>query len=97
MLKNIIKNVTLSGNSVVTVTEDDIARNITMKNFECKINSDNPEKPIEFSNFFVSEEAKSLYIDHKDEVRKDIADFEDAAFELQKKMIAEKQTDTAEE
>lgn len=91
MLNNIVKNVTLTGNSVVTVTEEDVSRNVTIKGFECKINSENPAKPIEFSNFFISEEAKGLYMEHKDEVRKDIADFEDTAFELQKKMIAEKQ------
>lgn len=97
MLKNVVKSVTLKGNSVVTVTDGDSTREVAVKGFECRIDSENPAKPIEFSNFFSNEEAKLLYIDHKDEVRKDISDFEDAGFELRKKMIAEKQAEIAEE
>lgn len=96
MLKNMVKSVTLKGNSVVTVTDGESTREVMVKTFSCNIDSENSENPIEFTNFFSSEEAKLLYIDHKDEVRKDISDFEDAAFELRKAMIAEKQAETAE-
>lgn len=89
MLKNQKKNITLTANSVVSVVEGEITREVIVEGYSCTIDSENPDK-MNVSKYFQSDEGRSLYKEHRAACRADYAAFEDAAYELQDELIAEK-------
>ncbi len=89
MLKNQKKNITLTANSVMSVTEGDITREVVVEGYSCTIDSQNPEN-MNVSKYFQSEESKALYKTNRATCRADYAEFEDAAYKLQDELIAER-------
>lgn len=93
MLKNQIRKITLTANSVVTVTDGGSTKEVAVEGYTCSIDSNNPEK-MNVSKYYVNEEAKELYKANRSICRADYAAFEDAAYALQDEMIAGKATGT---
>lgn len=89
MLKEQAKKITLTGKSVITVTDGDDTRDIAVEGYTCTIDSGKPEN-MNVSRYFASNEGRELYKDNRSECRADYAAFEDAAYALQDEMIAEK-------
>lgn len=90
MLKNQVRKITLTANSVVTVVDGETTREVSVEGYTCNIDSDNPEK-MSVSKYYINEESKELYKLNRAVCRADYAEFEDAAYALQDELIAEKQ------
>lgn len=88
MLKTTTKQITLKGQSVVTVADGDTIKEVVVKNFTCTIDSSSPEN-MTISDFYQGTEGKALYKEHRVECRADEAEFEDSAYALQDQLIAE--------
>lgn len=76
------KSITLTGTSMIDGAQ--------AEGYSATINSDNPED-MTLSSWQVD---KNLYKANRTKCRQDAADFEDAAYELQDRLIAEKTTVT---
>lgn len=87
MLNNQKKSITLTAESVITVTEGDTTRQVSVEGYSCTISSENPED-IRISRYQMGTEGKKLYKEHREQCRADYAAFEDAAYVLQDEMIA---------
>lgn len=79
---NMKKSITLTGESMIDGAQ--------AEGYSATINSDNPED-MTLSSWQVD---KNLYKANRTKCRQDAADFEDAAYELQDRLIAEKTTVT---
>lgn len=88
MLKNESKKITISAQSVVTVIEDGISKEVAVKGFTATVDSANPEN-MSISEYYQGTNGKDLYKEHRSECRVDKAEFEDAVYALQDQMIAE--------
>lgn len=91
MLKNQKKNITLTANSVISLSEGDTPREVIVEGYSCTIDGQNPGN-MNVSKYFQSDEGKALYKDNRSTCRADYAAFEDACYELQDEMIAELET-----
>lgn len=89
MLQNTKKNITLTAESVISVTEGDTAKQVSVEGYSCSIDSGNPDD-IRISRWFQGTEAKKVYKERRGECHADYAAFENAAYALQDGMIAEK-------
>lgn len=87
MLNNQKKSITLTAESVITVTEGDTTRQVSVEGYSCTISSENPED-IRISRYQMGTEGKKLYKEHREQCHADYAAFEDAAYVLQDEMIA---------
>ena len=87
MLNNQKKNITLTAESVITVTEGDTARQVSVEGYSCTISSENPED-IRISRYPQGTEGKKLYKEHREQCHADYAAFEDAAYRIQDSMLA---------
>ena len=87
MLNNQKKSITLTAESVITVTEGDTTKQVSVEGYSCTISSENPED-IRISRYQMGTEGKKLYKEHREQCRADYAAFEDAAYVLQDEMIA---------
>lgn len=96
MLKNVNKKITFTGSCVVTTTDGDTTKEVTMKNFSCTIDSEDPTN-MSINSIFQGTSAKDLYKDHRAEYYEDLMAFEDQAFALQDALIAEKEAASTEE
>lgn len=86
MLKNFKKNITLSGQSVITVTEaDGTTKEVVAETYNATINSEDPEN----MNLSSYQNNKALCKANRTQCRKDEAEFEDACYAIQDEMIAE--------
>lgn len=87
MLNNQKKSITLTAESVITVTEGDTTKQVSVEGYRCTISSENPED-IRISRYPQGTDGKKLYKEHREQCRADYAAFEDAAYVLQDEMIA---------
>ncbi|MFR8171215.1 MAG: hypothetical protein ACLU9Q_10390 [Marvinbryantia sp.] len=87
MLNNQKKSITLTAESVITVTEGDTTKQVSVEGYRCTISSENPED-ISISRYPQGTDGKKLYKEHREQCRADYAAFEDAAYVLQDEMIA---------
>lgn len=90
MLKNQVRKITLTSNSIITLVEGDSTREVSVEGYTCSIDSDNPEK-MSVSKYFVNKEAEELYVSNRATCRADYAAFTESAYALQDELIAEKQ------
>lgn len=88
MLKNQKKEIKITGQSVVTVTDGESTRDVKLEEYSCTINSENPND-FRISRVPNGSDYKTYYKDNRDECHEDYKAFEDAAFALQDQMIAE--------
>lgn len=95
MLSNKKKNITLTAQSVVTVTDGDSTKEVAIEGYSCTINSANPEE-MTTSKYFINNEAKELYADYRSECRADYREFQNEAFALQDEIFAEVEAAEAE-
>lgn len=89
MLTNEKRSITFTATSSVEVAEGDSTKEVAVEGYSCTIDSDNPGK-MNVSKYYMSEEAKAVYKEHRAQCRADYAAFEDAAYAIQDEMIAEK-------
>lgn len=94
MLNNKKKSITLTAESVITVTEGDTTRQVSVEGYSCTISSENPED-IRISRYQMSTEGKKLYKEYREQCHADYAAFEDAAYQIQDSMLASAGSDTA--
>lgn len=94
MLNNQKKSITLTAESVITVTEGDTTRQVSVEGYSCTISSENPED-IRISRYQMGTEGKKLYKEHREQCHADYAAFEDAAYKIQDSMLASAGSDTA--
>ena len=94
MLNNQKKSITLTAESVLTVTEGDTTRQVSVEGYSCTISSENPED-IRISRYQMGTEGKKLYKEHREQCHADYAAFEDAAYQIQDSMLASAGSDTA--
>nr|WP_296906320.1 hypothetical protein [uncultured Marvinbryantia sp.] len=94
MLNNQKKSITLTAESVITVTEGDTTRQVSVEGYSCTISSENPED-IRISRYQMGTEGKKLYKEHREQCHADYAAFEDAAYQIQDSMLASAGSDTA--
>lgn len=87
MLNNQKKSITLTAESVVTVTEGDTTKQVSVEGYSCTINSGNPED-MNISRYPMGAEGKKLYKEHREECRADYAAFEETAYQIQDSMLA---------
>ena len=87
MLKNESKKITISAQSVVTVIEDGVSKEVAVKGFTATIDSANPEN-MSINEYYQGTNGKDLYKEHRSECRADEAAFEDMVYDLQDEMIA---------
>lgn len=86
MLKNFKQNITLTGQSVITVTaEDGSTKDVVAESYTATINSADPVN----MNLSSYQNDKAVYKANRAQCRKDEADFEDACYAIQDEMIAE--------
>lgn len=78
---NIKRSITLKGESIID--------GVKVEGYSASIDGENPEG-LTFGKWFTSEEAKAIYKANRTQCRKDVAEFEDAAYALQDEMLAEK-------
>ncbi len=81
MLADYKKEVTITANSTINGEK--------AEGYQAKIDSNNPED-IKISSW---QQDKKLYKTNREQCRKDAAEFEDAAYAVQDKMIAEKEAE----
>lgn len=74
-----IKTVTLNGSSMVG--------GAVLQGYQAQIDSVNPDNIVQMTNWISDQKA---YREHRAECRRDAAAFEDAVYELQDQMVAEK-------
>lgn len=85
-LENFKKSITLTGQSVITVTEEDgTTKKVVAETYNATINSADPEN----MNLSSYQNDKALCKQYRTQCRKDEADFEDACYAIQDEMIAE--------
>ena len=94
MLNNQKKSITLTAESVITVTEGDTTKQVSVEGYSCTISSENPEN-IRISRYPMGTEGKKLYKEHREQCHADYAAFEDAAYQIQDSMLASAGSDTA--
>lgn len=91
MLKNFKQNITLTGQSVITVTaEDGTTNEVVAETFNATINSADPEN-MTLSSY---QNDKAVYKANRTQCRRDEAEFEDACYAIQDEMIAELEATT---
>lgn len=85
-LENFKKSITLTGQSVITVTaEDGTTKNVVAETYNATINSADPNN----MNLNSYQNDKSICKKYRSQCRKDEADFEDTCYAIQDEMIAE--------
>lgn len=94
MLNNQKKSITLTAESVITVTEGDTTKQVSVEGYRCTISSENPED-ISISRYPQGTDGKKLYKEHREQCHADYAAFEDAAYKIQDSMLASAGSDTA--
>lgn len=87
MLTNKRKNITINAQSVVTTTVDDQKKELTIEAYTCTIDSENPEN-MSLSKYYVNDEGRAAYADHRTECRKDWSAFQQEAQALQDELFA---------
>ena len=92
MLKNPGKKITITGQSVITIKEGDINKELAVERYSCSIDSDHPENMI-VSKFFPTVEAREAYPSYRAECRADYEAFQKKAYELQDTMFIEQGTE----
>lgn len=86
MLKNFKKNITLTGQSVITVTnEDGTTKEVVVETYNASINSADPVN----MNLSSYQNDKVLYKANRAQCRADEAEFEDACYAIQDEILAE--------
>lgn len=85
MLANFRKNITITGQSIVEVTEGEVTKQIVAEGYSATINSDKPED----MNISSWQQDKAVYKANRTQCRKDQAEFEDAVYAIQDELIAE--------
>lgn len=86
MLKNFKQNITLTGQSVITVTnEDGTTKDVVAESYTATINSADPAN----MNLSSYQNDKVIYKTYRSQCRADEAEFEDACYAIQDEMIAE--------
>lgn len=96
MLKNVTQSITITGESVIDVTEGNAVKHVTTETYTCRISSDNPED-IRISRSTLGAESKRVYKEHREECREDYAAFEDMVYSIQDEMLANTATTNLEE
>lgn len=77
----------------ITITGTSTINGVIAEGYTAKIDSDNPEN-INFSSY---QQDKAVYKANRTQCRADSAEFEDACYEIQDEMIAEKAAEESEE
>lgn len=85
MLANFKKNITITGQSIIEVTENGTTKQVVAQGYTATINSDNPEN----MNISSYQQDKAVYKANRTQCRQDEAEFEDAVYAIQDEMIAE--------
>lgn len=86
MLKNFKKSITITGQSVITVTnEDGTTKEVVAETYNASINSADPVN----MNLSSYQNDKALCKANRTQCRADEAEFEDACYAIQDEMIAE--------
>lgn len=86
MITNKVRRITLEARSVVEVADGDSTKTVMIEGYSCSIDSENPES-MSVSKYFVNDDAKKAYADHRTECRADWRAFQDAAQELQDELF----------
>lgn len=85
MLANFRKKITITGQSVIELTENEQSVQKVAEGYSATIDSNNPED-ITFSSW---QQDKALYKANRVVCRKDQGDFEDAVYAIQDTMLVE--------
>lgn len=88
MLKNQKKEIKITGQSVVTVTDGDSIKDVKLEDYSCTINSSEPSD-FRINRIPNGSTYKAYYKDNRAQCHEDYAAFENVAFALQEQMIAE--------
>lgn len=89
MLKNVKQNITITGQSIVEVTDGDETKQVVAEGYSATINSDKPED----MNISSWQQDKATYKAYRSQCRADKAEFEDKVYAIQDELIAELATE----